>query len=365
MTAGKNQDFTYSYLESQLCIPQDRLEDIEFFPNFGDDLISLKDVLLSELVSLTPVDDIGCKQEYGKDFCSTRDIEDPKLRDSKDYFDNREGDSLDNKELSSEQEIERKVKAKSLKSEDFFEDHGELSFPVSLEQEIQERKVRCKPLNSEHSFDGRELSFPVSLEQEIDQKGPELKISSSNRDNKYISLEQGIEQNSRALNVSSPQHNNPVYIKQENERSGTAPRVSLQRNQINNDSIRGGKVLYINKKKPRTKKPRKENKNLMIPLFTKQNGNRNLMLLNSTKGRSCIHCQAENTPQWRMGPTGPKTLCNACGVRYKSGRLVPEYRPAASPSFDSTKHSNFHRRIMQKKIIQEKSRMDNSVINLF
>ncbi|CAI9753035.1 unnamed protein product [Fraxinus pennsylvanica] len=62
----------------------------------------------------------------------------------------------------------------------------------------------------------------------------------------------------------------------------------------------------------------------------------------------CTHCQAEKTPQWRMGPLGPKTLCNACGVRFKSGRLMPEYRPAASPTFDSTKHSNFHKNILQK-----------------
>jgi hypothetical protein len=44
---------------------------------------------------------------------------------------------------------------------------------------------------------------------------------------------------------------------------------------------------------------------------------------------------------------GPKTLCNACGVRYKSGRLVPEYRPAASPTFVVSKHSNSHRKVVE------------------
>ncbi|GMH22222.1 hypothetical protein Nepgr_024065 [Nepenthes gracilis] len=63
--------------------------------------------------------------------------------------------------------------------------------------------------------------------------------------------------------------------------------------------------------------------------------------------RRCLHCAAEKTPQWRTGPMGPKTLCNACGVRYKSGRLVPEYRPAASPTFLSTRHSNSHRKVME------------------
>ncbi|KAK4395210.1 GATA transcription factor 9 [Sesamum angolense] len=67
----------------------------------------------------------------------------------------------------------------------------------------------------------------------------------------------------------------------------------------------------------------------------------------STPGRKCLHCASEKTPQWRTGPMGPKTLCNACGVRYKSGRLVPEYRPAASPTFVSTKHSNSHRKVLE------------------
>ncbi|KAL2318201.1 hypothetical protein Fmac_032077 [Flemingia macrophylla] len=64
-------------------------------------------------------------------------------------------------------------------------------------------------------------------------------------------------------------------------------------------------------------------------------------------GRRCLHCATDKTPQWRTGPMGPKTLCNACGVRYKSGRLVPEYRPAASPTFVLTKHSNSHRKVLE------------------
>lgn len=64
-------------------------------------------------------------------------------------------------------------------------------------------------------------------------------------------------------------------------------------------------------------------------------------------GRKCQHCGAEKTPQWRAGPMGPKTLCNACGVRYKSGRLVPEYRPANSPTFSSELHSNSHRKVLE------------------
>lgn len=65
------------------------------------------------------------------------------------------------------------------------------------------------------------------------------------------------------------------------------------------------------------------------------------------EARRCLHCATDKTPQWRTGPMGPKTLCNACGVRYKSGRLVPEYRPASSPTFVLTKHSNSHRKVLE------------------
>ncbi|KAG8383400.1 hypothetical protein BUALT_Bualt04G0008700 [Buddleja alternifolia] len=63
--------------------------------------------------------------------------------------------------------------------------------------------------------------------------------------------------------------------------------------------------------------------------------------------RRCTHCGVTKTPQWRAGPSGSKTLCNACGVRFKSGRLLPEYRPACSPTFSSELHSNNHRKVME------------------
>ncbi|OMO75524.1 Zinc finger, GATA-type [Corchorus olitorius] len=63
--------------------------------------------------------------------------------------------------------------------------------------------------------------------------------------------------------------------------------------------------------------------------------------------RRCSHCQVQKTPQWRTGPLGAKTLCNACGVRYKSGRLFPEYRPACSPTFSGDIHSNSHRKVLE------------------
>jgi len=38
-------------------------------------------------------------------------------------------------------------------------------------------------------------------------------------------------------------------------------------------------------------------------------------LLPGVAGKRCAHCNTHTTPLWRNGPDGPKTLCNACGVR--------------------------------------------------
>ncbi|GLI65442.1 hypothetical protein VaNZ11_008819 [Volvox africanus] len=40
-----------------------------------------------------------------------------------------------------------------------------------------------------------------------------------------------------------------------------------------------------------------------------------LDVVNRKGTRCCVECGATSTPQWREGPMGPKTLCNACGVR--------------------------------------------------
>jgi hypothetical protein len=59
--------------------------------------------------------------------------------------------------------------------------------------------------------------------------------------------------------------------------------------------------------------------------------------------RMCSHCETKDTTQWRFGPLGKNTLCNACGLRYKSNRLTEGYKPKASSNTDITKHSNLHK----------------------
>ncbi|GMH29327.1 hypothetical protein Nepgr_031170 [Nepenthes gracilis] len=147
--------------------------------------------------------------------------------------------------------------------------------------------------------------------------------------------------------------------------------ISVLENSSNSSNSRGGGTamsLSSSLRVPvraRSKRGRKRRSNMLVQQWQRWSrdnsktttGKRGAVAkASSTIGRKCQHCEAEKTPQWRAGPMGPKTLCNACGVRYKSGRLCPEYRPARSPTFSSLLHSNSHRTIIEmkkKQLIQE------------
>jgi len=63
-------------------------------------------------------------------------------------------------------------------------------------------------------------------------------------------------------------------------------------------------------------------------------------------GRACSQCGVTKTPQWREGPLGPKTLCNACGVkRVRQARAALEGRSpragkASAASGGTKKHQS-------------------------
>ncbi|EPS60442.1 hypothetical protein M569_14364 [Genlisea aurea] len=46
--------------------------------------------------------------------------------------------------------------------------------------------------------------------------------------------------------------------------------------------------------------------------------------------RVCADCSTTKTPLWRSGPKGPKSLCNACGIRQRKARRAIEAAAAAT-----------------------------------
>ncbi|KAJ7955884.1 GATA transcription factor [Quillaja saponaria] len=51
---------------------------------------------------------------------------------------------------------------------------------------------------------------------------------------------------------------------------------------------------------------------------------------NSSTIRVCADCNTTKTPLWRSGPRGPKSLCNACGIRQRKARRAMAAATAAA-----------------------------------
>ncbi|KAJ6702248.1 GATA TRANSCRIPTION FACTOR 1 [Salix koriyanagi] len=144
---------------------------------------------------------------------------------------------------------------------------------------------------------------------------------------------------------SIPKHHSPVSVLENSTTSSTSNSVNSSNGNIIMSYCRLS-VPVKTRSKRRHRRPREIQEQECW--WSQENFTRRKPAVSVPKmGRKCQHCGVEKTPQWRAGPDGPKTLCNACGVRYKSGRLVPEYRPANSPTFSSKLHSNSHRKVVE------------------
>ncbi|KAJ8773438.1 hypothetical protein K2173_004268 [Erythroxylum novogranatense] len=64
-----------------------------------------------------------------------------------------------------------------------------------------------------------------------------------------------------------------------------------------------------------------------------ENPNSEMHSGSDTPVRKCLHCAAEKTPQWRTGPMGPKTLCNAF-LELRRQREMQDRFPSETSHFD-------------------------------
>nr|GMD60909.1 GATA transcription factor 16-like [Ipomoea batatas] len=57
-----------------------------------------------------------------------------------------------------------------------------------------------------------------------------------------------------------------------------------------------------------------------FPLQRSESEERNRSNKDNSPVKSCSDCHTTRTPLWRGGPAGPKSLCNACGIKYNKKR---------------------------------------------
>jgi len=49
----------------------------------------------------------------------------------------------------------------------------------------------------------------------------------------------------------------------------------------------------------------------------------------------CHNCKTKDTPEWRRGPSGAKTLCNACGIRWRLSQGETKFKKGCNVIFDA------------------------------
>ncbi|KAI3805680.1 hypothetical protein L1987_28266 [Smallanthus sonchifolius] len=54
--------------------------------------------------------------------------------------------------------------------------------------------------------------------------------------------------------------------------------------------------------------------------------------------RVCSDCNTTKTPLWRSGPQGPKSLCNACGIRQRKARKALALAAAAAAAVETSRN---------------------------
>ncbi|KAG8086135.1 hypothetical protein GUJ93_ZPchr0010g10196 [Zizania palustris] len=67
----------------------------------------------------------------------------------------------------------------------------------------------------------------------------------------------------------------------------------------------------------------------------------------AAEGRRCLHCETDKTPQWRTGQWGPRRCATRAGCDTSPAGSCRSNRPAASPTFVVSKHSNSHRKVVE------------------
>ncbi|KAJ0507544.1 putative transcription factor C2C2-GATA family [Helianthus annuus] len=62
--------------------------------------------------------------------------------------------------------------------------------------------------------------------------------------------------------------------------------------------------------------------------------------------RRCANCDTTSTPLWRNGPRGPKSLCNACGIRFKKEERRANAAATATTNVGDTTETQHYQQMM-------------------
>lgn len=182
-------------------------------------------------------------------------------------------------------------------------------FPIDQFNGCQHPKLQLN-LNSQVSYSASSSSpsYPILCDSTQDQRGCN-----------YMELYQ--QEADKPVLHGGLHHHNPLS------------------NQIESNSVkwmsskmRLMKKMQINVPKPeKTIVPKFEDQTqISSPSETERTSNNSSPNNSNISVRVCSDCNTTKTPLWRSGPRGPKSLCNACGIRQRKARRAMAAAAAAA-----------------------------------
>ncbi|CAN8325976.1 unnamed protein product [Cochlearia groenlandica] len=151
-------------------------------------------------------------------------------------------------------------------------------------------------ISSSSSLNSPSLSYlPFLINSHQDQLNVGYNNNNNNTFHGFLDLSQSLETNKFVSNGGSSSSSDQMVPKKE-----TRLKLTIRKKDNHQDKI----VRMIKKKKKKT-------------MVTTTN---NIKQHVSDMVRICSDCNTTKTPLWRSGPRGPKSLCNACGIRQRKAR---------------------------------------------
>ncbi|KAL8171295.1 hypothetical protein V2J09_023099 [Rumex salicifolius] len=83
--------------------------------------------------------------------------------------------------------------------------------------------------------------------------------------------------------------------------------------------------------------------------------------------KKCADCGTSKTPLWRGGPAGPKSLCNACGIRSrKKRRAILGLNKSEEKKPKKTNNDSLNQRLLAigREVMMQRSSMDKQMRKL-
>ncbi|KAG8502201.1 hypothetical protein CXB51_000061 [Gossypium anomalum] len=113
-------------------------------------------------------------------------------------------------------------------------------------------------------------------------------------------------------------------------------------------SEKGSNSKDLNRKSPET----------ISPKITQ-----NQVICNEQIKKTCANCGTSKTPLWRGGPAGPKSLCNACGIKSRKKRRAVLDKKSKNPK---NLGDNLKQRLISlgRKVLMQKSKVENQMRKL-